>query len=358
MLNQDPFIGQEISLAHHHIGLHHPPFIVAELSGNHNGSLTRALRLVEAAKEAGAHAIKLQTYTADSLTMDVKSADFYIDNPSSKWSGRYLYDLYQEAHLPQEWHQPLFDRCRALGLIGFSTPFSEEAVDFLEKLHVPAYKIASPEIVHLPLIAKVAATGKPLILSTGASTLQDIEQAVHTARLAGCRQLILLKCTTAYPADPADINLKTLPDLAARFNTLVGLSDHTLDIGVSIAAVALGACVIEKHLTFSRAEGGVDSHFSLEPAELAALVRETRQAWQALGSINYSVGESEAVTHSHRPSLYFNADLEAGTVIQAEHIRVVRPGYGLPPKERAQVIGKTLKESVKRGARVSWSAFS
>lgn len=348
---------QEITIGSYKVGPQHPPFIIAEISGNHRGSLERAIQLVEMAKKSGVHAIKLQTYTPDTITLDIKEGEFAINDPSSLWNGRTLYDLYEEAHTPWEWHQPIFDRCRELGLIYFSTPFDETAVDFLEKFQVPCYKIASLEIVDLPLIRKAAATGKPLIISTGGSTLGEISAAVQAAREGGCKELILLKCTSAYPTSPTDSHLRTIPHLAACFNTLVGLSDHTLGLGVPIASIALGSCLIEKHLTFRRDEGGVDSAFSLEPSEFKELVEESKKAWQALGSIRYAPLNSEKTSISHRPSLYFVQDLPAGTVVQPHHIRSVRPSSGLPPKEFDHVIGMQLKGQVQKGTPLSWDLF-
>lgn len=348
---------QEIKLGHYKVGLQHPPFIVAEMSGNHHHSLERALQLVQVAKDMGAHALKLQTYTADTITLDVKGGEFLIRDEASLWKGKNLYELYQEAYLPWEWHLPIFERCRELDLLVFSTPFDETAVDFLEELNVPCYKIASLEIVDHPLIKKVAATGKPLILSTGASTLVEIGQAVEVVRQAGCQDLILLKCTSSYPASPNDSHVRTIPHLSACFNTLVGLSDHTLGIGVSIASIALGACLIEKHLTLSRQEGGVDDAFSLEPHELKSLVMESERAWQSLGHIHYTSLSSERVSLSHRPSLYFVEAVEAGEVIQPHHVRTVRPGKGLPPQELEKVIGLKLRHSVKFGTPVNWNLF-
>ncbi|MBA3957135.1 MAG: pseudaminic acid synthase [Parachlamydiaceae bacterium] len=344
----------EIRIGSHRIGPNHPPFVVAELSGNHNGSLQRALDLVAAAKATGVHAIKLQTYTADTITLDIKSGNFVINDPTSLWKGRNLYDLYKEAHTPWEWHQPIFDLCKKLGLTVFSTPFDETAVDFLESLQVPCYKIASLEIVDLPLIRKVAKTGKPLIISTGGSTLLEIEEAVSAARQAGCKELILLKCTSAYPTTPSECNLRTMQDLAKKFNVPVGLSDHTLSLGVPIASIALGGCFIEKHLTLLRANGGVDSAFSLEPHEIKELVEESYKAWQALGKVSYEPLPSEKTSLSHRPSLYFVEDLGAGTVVESHHVRSLRPSGGLPPKDIDKVIGRRVSKDVKKGMPVVW----
>jgi pseudaminic acid synthase len=348
---------KEIRIGPHTIGPDHPPFIVAELSGNHNQSLEKAKKLLSFAKGAGVHAVKLQTYTPDTITLNIQGPDFYINEPSSLWKGRTLYDLYKEAHTPWEWHEQLFQYAKDLGLVIFSSPFDETAVDFLEKLDPPCYKVASPEIVDLPLIAKMASTGKPLMISTGGASLEEIEDAVSTAKKAGCRDLVLLKCTMAYPAKPEEINLRTLPHLAKTFETCVGLSDHTLGIGVAIASIPFGVCVIEKHFTDARSEGGVDSAFSMEPDEFRLLVEESKKAWQALGSVHYGPLSSEKVSYSHRPSLYFVEDIEKGTRIEPHHIRSVRPGRGLPPKELEKVIGLTLKENVKKGTPVSWDFF-
>jgi len=348
----------EITINSRTIGLNHPPFIIAELSGNHQGSLEKAMELVKLAKEAGADAIKLQTYTADTITIDVKENEFLISDPSSPWKGRNLYDLYKEAHTPWEWHKPLFKLGRELGLIVFSSPFDETAVDFLETLDVPCYKLASPEIVDLPLIKKIAATKKPLFISTGGASLIEIDEAVSTAQKSGCEKIILLKCTMAYPASPKDINLRTIPNLAETFETLVGLSDHTLGIGVAVASVAMGGCVIEKHLTKSRAEGGVDSSFSMEPLEFKALTEEAKKAWQALGEVQYGPLDAEKTSYSHRPSLYFVEDIAKNMRIERHHIRSVRPGNGLPPKEYENIIGLSTKSAIKKGTPVSWEAFN
>jgi pseudaminic acid synthase len=347
----------EITIGNYKIGPGHPPFIIAEMSGNHNGSLKKALEIVDAAHRVGVHALKLQTYTADTITLDVRIGEFVITDQKSLWANKNLYELYQIAHTPWEWHKPIFDRCKELGMIVFSTPFDETAVDFLEKLDTPCYKIASLELVDLPLIAKAAATGKPMIMSVGGSTLGEINDAVDTARRAGCKDIILLKCTSAYPTSPRDSNLRTIPHLAASFNTLVGISDHTLSLGVPIASVALGACVIEKHFVMSRSEGGVDSAFSLEPEEFKSLVEESRKAWESLGKVQYGMLDSEKTTLSHRPSLYFVEDLLEGEVIKPHHIRSVRPGSGLPPKEFETIIGLQLAQKATKGMPVNWKCF-
>lgn len=349
---------QEVKIGTYKIGSGNPPFIVAELSANHNGSLKRALKTIEAAKKAGAHAIKFQTYTADTITLNSRTKEFLITNKKSLWYGKNLYDLYQEAHTPWEWHKTLFDHAHKLGLTAFSTPFDETAVDFLETLQVPCYKIGSPEIVDLPLIKKVAATKKPLILSTGGATLAEIKEAVQTARKAGCKQLVLLKCTAAYPTQPKDCHLRTLPDLARRFKVPVGLSDHTLGTCIPIASVSLGAVFIEKHFTLSRSDGCVDSAFSLEPDELKALVDETRKAWEALGEVHYGPLPAEKTTLSHRPSLFFAQDLKAGCIVKPENVVSLRPALGLPPKECDAVCGLKLRVAVKKGTPVTWKYFS
>jgi pseudaminic acid synthase len=348
---------KEIRIGSLCVGPSHPPFIVAEISANHLQSLEKALKLVEMAKLSGVHAIKLQTYTADTITLDIRQGEFVIEDQESLWKNRNLYELYQEAHTPWEWHEVIFDYCRQLKIEFFSSPFDETAVDFLEELKVPCYKIASPEIVDHDLVRKVARTGKPLILSTGSSTLVEIGEAVAVARDAGCHEMILLKCTTEYPAQPKNANLRTLPHLADCFDTLVGLSDHSLGIGVAIASIPLGACLIEKHITLSRKDGGVDSAFSMEPQEFQSLVKESKNAWEALGEIHYFPLYVERVTHSHRPSLYFVEDLQQGTIIQPQHIRSVRPGKGLPPKELSHILGLALMHEVKKGTPVNWDVF-
>jgi len=336
------------------IGENESPFIIAEMSGNHNHSLERALAIVEAAAEAGVHAVKLQTYTADTMTLDIDEGEFFIDDPNNLWRGTSLYKLYQEAYTPWEWHRPIFERCRELGLVAFSTPFDATAVDFLESLDVPCYKIAAFENTDIPLIRKVAATGKPLLISTGMATAAELDETVRAAREAGCRDIILLKCTSTYPASPENTNLLTIPHLKELFGCQVGLSDHTLGVGVAVAGVALGATVIEKHFTLSRKDGGVDAAFSMEPAEMAMLVTETKKARQALGTIFYGPTKAEEGSLKHRRSLYFAADLKAGSVIAPEHIRAIRPGLGLPPKYYEVVIGKRVRRDISKGTPVRW----
>ncbi len=345
---------KNIEILHRKIGSNHPPFIIAEMSGNHNQSLDRALAIVEAAAKAGAHAVKLQTYTADTMTLDIAEREFFINDPDSLWKGKSLYDLYKEAYTPWEWHKPIFDRCRELGLIYLSTPFDETAVDFLEELNVPCYKIASFENTDLPLIRKVAATGKPMIISTGMATIAELDETVRTLREAGCRDLILLKCTSSYPTTPENTNILTIPHMAKLFDCQVGLSDHTMGIGAAVASVALGATVIEKHFTLSRADGGVDSAFSMEPDEVRALVAETKRAWQALGKIHYGPTENEKKSLIFRRSLYIVQDMKKGDKFTKENIRAIRPGLGLPPKYYDILLGKRVNRDAKRGTAVSW----
>lgn len=337
------------------IGNNSEPFIIAEMSGNHNQSLERALKIVDLAAEAGVDAIKLQTSTPDLLTIECTKPEFIINDVRSPWYGQNLYDLYKKAQTPWEWHKAIFDRCKEKGLIGFSTPFGYEAVDFLESLNVPFYKIASFENIDLPLIKKVAQTGKPMIVSTGMTTVAELDDLVRTARENGCKDLVLLKCTSSYPSTPAGTNLLTIPHMKQLFNCEVGLSDHTLGIGVAVASVALGASVIEKHFTTSRAEGGVDSAFSMEPAEMAQLVQEVRNAWQALGHISYEVSEQEKKSLQFRRSLYIMEDMKTGDVITEKNMRAIRPGFGLSPKYYDVLLGKAVKQDVKRGTAVSWN---
>lgn len=336
------------------IGGVHPPFIIAEMSGNHNHSLDRALKIVEAAAAAGVHALKLQTYTADTMTLDISSGEFYIDDPKSLWNGYSLYKLYEQAHTPWEWHKPIFERCKELGLICFSTPFDATAVDFLESLGAPAYKIASFENVDLPLIRKAAATGKPLIISTGMAEVAEIDEAVRAARAGGCEDIVLLKCTSTYPASAENSNVLTIPHMRDLFGTRVGLSDHTLGIGVAVAAVAHGATVIEKHFTLSRADGGVDAAFSMEPDEMRNLVLETEQAWRALGGVSYGPTEKEKASMKFRRSLYITKDMNDGEVLTKDNLRAIRPGFGLPPKFYELLLGKSVNRAVKRGTPASW----
>lgn len=336
------------------IGPGHAPFVIAEMSGNHNQSLERALEIVEAAARSGAHALKIQTYTADTMTLDLDEREFHISDPNSLWQGTSLYKLYQEAYTPWEWHEPIFRRARELGMIPFSTPFDETAITFLESLDVPCYKIASFENTDLPLIRKVAATGKPLIISTGMATVAELDETVRAAREAGCRDLVLLKCTSTYPATAANTNIRTIPHLRELFGCEVGLSDHTMGVGVSVASVALGATVVEKHFTLNRADGGVDSTFSLEPAEMAALVLETERAWQALGQVSYGPTAAERKSLQFRRTLYITEPLQAGDVLTTANLRAIRPGLGLPPKFLEQFLGKKVVRDVPRGTPLGW----
>lgn len=336
------------------IGLQSEPFIIAEMSGNHNHSLERALQLVDAAAKSGVHALKVQTYTADTMTLNLKKGEFYISDDKSLWQGKSLYELYQEAYTPWEWHKPIFDRCQELGMIGFSTPFDETAVDFLENMNVPCYKIASFENTDIPLIQKVAATGKPVIISTGMATVAELDETVRAARQAGCSDLILLKCTSTYPATPENTNILTIPHMRDLFNCQVGLSDHTMGVGVAVASVALGVTVIEKHFTLARADGGVDSAFSMEPDEMELLVNETQKAWQALGHVNYGPVENEKDSLVFRRSLYITEDLEQGELLCRKNLRAIRPGYGLPPRYYETLLGMPVNRAVKKGTPVSW----
>jgi N-acetylneuraminate synthase len=336
-------------------GIGYPPFIIAEMSGNHNQSLERALEIVAAAARAGAHAIKLQTYTADTMTLDLKDKEFFISDDKSPWKGQSLYDLYKIAHSPWDWHQQIFDFAKKHGLICFSTPFDESAVDFLEKLDAPAYKIASFENTDIPLIERVAATGKPLIISTGMATQEELDESVDAARKGGCKELTLLKCTSTYPATPENSNLLTIPYLRDRYGCEIGLSDHTLGIGVAISSVALGATVIEKHFTLKRSDGGVDAAFSLEPNEMKQLVEETARAWKSLGKAFIGPTEAEKPSITFRRSLYIVKDLKAGDILTKEDVRAIRPGLGLSPKNLDEVLGKKIKSSVKMGTALAWS---
>ena len=340
------------------IGRGERPFIIAEMSGNHNQSIDRALAIVEAAATAGAHGIKLQTYTADTMTLNLSHGEFFIKDPKSLWEGRSLYELYEEAHTPWEWHKPIFDRARELGLIAFSTPFDATSVEFLESLEVSCYKISSFEIIDLPLIKQVAETGKPMIISTGMASIAEIDDAVRTARENGCKDLVLLKCTSNYPASPENSNLATLPHLKDLFGVQVGLSDHTLGVGVAIASVALGATVIEKHFTLDRSDGGVDAAFSLEPDELKQLVVETERAALALGQISYGPTDAERSSLRYRRSLYITKDLQAGDILSADNLRSIRPGHGLSPKYYPIVLGKEIRKAVGAGTPLQHNLFN
>lgn len=336
------------------IGNDHKPFIIAEMSGNHNQSLERALKIVESAAKAGAHALKIQTYTADTMTLNLENPDFKITDGESLWNGQNLYQLYQQAYTPWEWHKPIFDRARELNMIPFSTPFDETAVDFLEELEVPLYKIASFENTDIPLIKKVASTGKPMIVSTGMATVAELDELVRTAREFGCKDLILLKCTSTYPATPENTNISTIPHMRDLFNVQVGLSDHTMGTGVAVASVALGATVIEKHFTLSRSDGGVDSVFSMEPEEMKSLVIETERAWQALGKITYGPTEKEKASLKFRRSIYISKDVGAGEMFTRENTKVIRPGYGLEPKFYERVLNASAKKDLKAGTPLDW----
>ena len=348
----------QIAIGDNLIGGKNRPFIIAEMSGNHNQSLVRALEIVEAAAEAGAHALKLQTYTADTMTLDIEGGEFFISDPDSLWQGNSLYKLYQQAYTPWEWHEPIMQRCKELGLICFSTPFDESAVGFLESLDVPAYKIASFENTDLPLIKKVAALGKPMIVSTGMATIADLDDVVRTIREAGCNNFVLLKCTSTYPTSPADTNILTIPHMRELFGCQVGLSDHTMGIGVALASVALGATVVEKHFTLCRADGGVDSAFSIEPQELAALVVESERAWQGLGRVQYGAQGKEKDMLQYRRSLYIAEDIQAGMLLTKENLRALRPGLGLRPKYLDILIGKRVCKNLKKGTPFSWDLLA
>jgi len=348
-------VAPSFEIAGRRIGPGEAPFVIAEMSGNHNQSLDRALAIVEAAARAGAHALKIQTYTADTMTIDVDDPAFRIADPGSLWQGRSLHRLYQEAHTPWAWHAPIFERARELGMIAFSTPFDETAVEFLESLDAPCYKIASFENTDIPLVRRVAATGKPMIVSTGMASVAELDETVRAAREAGCRDLVLLKCTSTYPATPEHSNVATIPHMRELFGCQVGLSDHTMGVGVAVAAVALGATVVEKHFTLARADGGVDASFSLEPAELASLVAESARAWQSLGRITYGPqSEQERRSLAFRRSLYVVRDLKAGDALSRESVRAIRPGFGLAPKHLDEVLGRRVKRDVSRGTPVGW----
>ena len=336
------------------IGDDHRPFIIAEMSGNHNQSLDRALTIVEEAAKAGADAIKLQTYTPDTMTIDMDGGLFTIDDEESLWTGKNLYELYELAHTPWDWHKPIFDKARKLGLLPLSTPFDDTSVDFLEELNVSVYKIASFENTDWSLLKKVASTGKPVIMSTGAATLADIDEAVQVLRSNGCGELVLLKCTSTYPATPENTNLLTIPSMRDIFKCHVGLSDHTLGIGAAVASVALGARVIEKHFTLNRADGGTDAAFSIEPDEMKALVKESERAFQALGHVQFGIQKAEEKSLRYKRSIYVVEDTAEGEEFTNKNIRVIRPGDGLQPKYLENVLGKKAKQNLERGTPLSW----
>ncbi len=336
------------------IDCEHKPFIIAEMSGNHNQSLERALAIVDAAADSGVQALKIQTYTADTMTLDIKEREFFLSDPKGLWTGKSLYQLYQEAYTPWEWHKPIFDRCRERGVLGFSTPFDATSVAFLANLDVPVYKIASFENIDLPLLKLVAQQGKPVIMSTGMASVAELSEAVGTLRKYGCSDIVLLKCTSSYPASPEDSNIRTIPHMKELFGCEVGLSDHTLGVGVAVASIALGARVIEKHFTLNRAEGGVDSAFSLEPIEMASLVDECGRAFAGLGHINYERTPGEIASLAYRRSLYVVEDVRAGEALTGQNIRAIRPGLGLSPKFYDDVVGKTAAKDITRGTALSW----
>jgi pseudaminic acid synthase len=344
-----------IRIAGRRIAVDEPPYVIAELSANHNGKLATAMKIVEAAKAAGADAVKLQTYRPDTITLNSNSPEFKISG--GLWDGRTLYELYEEAHMPWEWHVPLFARAREIGITIFSSVFDATAVDFLEELDAPAYKIASFEAVDLPLIKYVAGTGKPMIISTGMADAQEIGEAIAAAAQGGCRELAILHCVSGYPAPAADYNLRTVPDMMRTFNLVTGLSDHTLDNSTAIASVAVGAAIIEKHFTLDRSGGGPDDSFSLEPQELEALCRDCRTAWAALGRVDYGRKSSELGNIQFRRSLYFVRALKAGEIVTPDAVRSTRPGYGLPPKHLEAIVGRKLIEDVQFATPVRWELF-
>lgn len=348
----------DISIEGRTIGEGHRPFVIAEMSGNHNHSLERALEIVEVAAKTGVDALKIQTYTPDTMTLNINTGDFFISDPKNLWHGRSLYDLYSEAYTPWEWHAPIFSRCRELGVVPFSTPFDNTAVDFLEELGSSLYKIASFENTDLPLLRKVAQTGKPIIMSTGMATAAELDLSVRTLKEAGCQDLVLLKCTSTYPAEATNTNVSTIPHMRELFGCHVGLSDHTMGLGVAVAATALGARVVEKHFTLARADGGVDASFSLEPSEMAALVLETTRAWQSLGQVSYGPSEAERNSLKHRRSLYIAQDMQQGEVFTPENLRSIRPGLGLAPKYYDLVLGSVATRNLARGTALSYEHFA
>ena len=344
----------EVRIGHRLIGDGHAPFFIAEMSGNHNQSLERALTIVDAAADAGADALKIQTYTADTMTLNISKGEFVVNDSKNLWKGRNLYDLYNEAMTPWEWHMPIKKRCEERGMQFFSSPFDFTAVDFLEECKVDFYKIASFENTDIPLIKKVAKTGKPMIISTGMASVTELSETVEAARKAGCKDIILLKCTSAYPSSPKDANLLTIPHMRELFNVEVGLSDHTMGMGVAIASVALGASIVEKHFTLDRSEGGVDSAFSMEPAEFKCMVEESKKAWESLGHVSYERGEAETKALVFRRSLYIAENMKSGDTFNTKNLRSIRPGLGLPPKYLELFLGKKINKDVSRGTPLNW----
>lgn len=338
------------------IGKNYLPYVIAEMSANHNGDINNAYKIIDMAKRSGADAVKMQTYTADTITLDCDLPDFQLTD--GLWAGQTLYELYKSAYTPWEWHKPLFDYARKVGITIFSSPFDSTAVDMLEDLNAPAYKIASFEAIDLPLIKYTAQTGKPMIISTGMANVEEIQEAIAAAKEGGCKELVILHCVSGYPAPAKDYNLKTLQDMQAKFNLPVGLSDHTLDNTTAITSVAMGACIIEKHVTLDRNGGGADDSFSLEEKGLKELCLGAKTAWEALGKVDYGRKSSEESNVKFRRSLYFVKDIKKGEVITEEHIRSIRPGYGLPPKFKEQIIGKTGKQDIKNGTATSWMLFN
>lgn len=344
-----------MKIANREIGNGAPPYLIAEMSANHNGNIEKAFRIIEKAKKAGADAVKIQTYTPDTMTLKSDKEDFKIRG--GLWDGRTLYDLYQEAYTPWDWHLPLFDHARKVGITIFSSPFDNTAVDLLEDLNAPAYKIASFEAIDLALIKYVASTGKPIIISTGMADVEEIQEAIDAARSGGCKDLAILHCVSGYPAPAQDYNLRTIPDMINRFGLVTGLSDHTLDNTTAITSIAFGASIIEKHFTLNRNGGGPDDSFSLEPADLEALCKSARTAWEAMGIVDYGRKSSEQGNVKFRRSLYFVKDLKAGDVITVDAVRSLRPGYGLAPKYLDEIIGRELKQDVSKATAVSWKCF-
>jgi len=343
-----------MKIGNRNINIHNEPFIIAEMSGNHDGKLEKALQITEMAAKSGAHALKLQTYKSDTITLDVKESEFVIQDKSSLWHGKNLYELYDLAHTPWEWHAPIMKKANELGMVCFSSPFDESAVDFLEELEVPAYKIASFENNHIPLIKKVARTGKPIIISSGLATLSELSESIELIKNQGSNEVLILKCTSTYPAKSENSNINTIPKIKEIFDCEVGLSDHTLGIGVALASIGLGATAIEKHFTLDRSEGGVDAAFSLEPKELENLVLESRRAWQATGNIKFGPTKAEIKSLKFRRSIYISKDISEGEYFSSENLKVIRPGLGIAPKYFDLLIGKRACKNLKIGTPMSW----